>query len=71
MLLASALLVDINPKHLVSQMRLELIMKERILKVIEQYDKGLISESTMWLEIVETADWALDNLEITEIEANL
>jgi hypothetical protein len=52
-------------------MRLELIMKERILKVIEQHDKGLISESTMWLEIVETADWALDNLEITEIEANL
>ena len=71
MSLASDLLADRNPKHLVSQMRLELIMKERILKVIEQRDKGLISESDMWLEIVETADWALDNLEITDIEANL
>ena len=45
--------------------------RERVLKVFEQRDKGLITESEMWVEIVEIADWALDDMEITEIEANL
>lgn len=45
--------------------------KERVLKVFAQRDKGLITESEMWLEIVEIADWELDDMEITEIEANL
>lgn len=45
--------------------------RERVLKVFELRDNGLISESDMWVEIVEIADWALDDMEITEIEANL
>lgn len=45
--------------------------RERVLKVFEQRDKGLITESEMWVEIVEIADWELDDMEITEIEANL
>ena len=46
-------------------------MKQRVLNVIAQREKGLITESEMWVEIVEIADWALDDMEITEIEANL
>lgn len=45
--------------------------RERVLKVFALRDKGLITESEMWVEIVEIADWALDDMEITEIEANL
>jgi hypothetical protein len=52
-----------NPKHLVNQMRLELKMKERVLKVIEQHDKGLITDFEMWQEIAEITAWALNDIE--------
>ena len=45
--------------------------KERVLKVFAQREKGLITESEMWLEIVEIADWVLDDLEVTEIEIGI
>ena len=44
---------------------------ERLLKVIEQYKKGLLTKSEMWLEIVEIAEWELDDIEITEIEIGI
>ena len=63
MSLASDLLADRNPKRLVSQMRLELIMKERVLKVIEHHNKGLLTDFEMWQEIVEIGVWALNDIE--------
>lgn len=35
----------------------------RVLKVIEQREKGLITEFEMWQEIVEIGVWALNLLE--------
>ena len=44
-------------------MRLELNMKERVLKVIEQHNKGLITDFEMWQEIIEIGAWALNDIE--------
>lgn len=38
-------------------------MKERVLKVVEQREKGLLTEFEMWQEIGEITAWALNLLE--------
>jgi hypothetical protein len=38
-------------------------MKQRVLNVIAQRDKGLLTESEMWQEIGEISAWALNLLE--------
>ena len=38
-------------------------MRERVLKVFEQRDKGLLTDFEMWQEIAEIADWALNDIE--------
>ena len=32
---------------------------DRVLKVVEQREKGLLTDFEMWQEIAEIADWAL------------
>jgi hypothetical protein len=39
--------------------------KDRVLKVIAQREKGLITESEMWQEILETSAYVLKLLEVS------
>lgn len=40
--------------------------KERVLEVIDQHEKGLITETEMWLEISSKTGLALNYLEYTD-----
>jgi hypothetical protein len=45
-------------------------MKERVLKVFAQREKGLITESEMWQEILEVSVYALNASADTNLNAN-
>lgn len=42
--------------------------KEQVLEVIEQHEKGLITETEMWLDISSKTGLALNYLEYTDEE---